>query len=165
MAAKTPARKSPARKATPRKAAPRKRAAATKTGDGSNGEAVKAGPSPSGESAAPAANAAVVLEETPDVVNPYDTEAIYVYWPRNGDPAIVFPEARTLVLDREFIWSIYEMSAMVQGFEWMNRADVPRDIQRRVVRLPDDEYEAFWAGWFKTMGVRQSNSQGPPGES
>jgi hypothetical protein len=177
MVAKTSARKSPARKATPRKAAPRKqaRAATARAGGGANGEAVEAAPPPPGETngaevpsvdqAAP--NQAVKLVPDHEVVNPYKdkTDDIYVHFPRNGDPPIVFPAARTLKLDRHFIWSIYKKSAMVQGFEWMERAEVPEHIQERVVMLEDDEYEAFWAGWFKSMGVVQSSPQGLPGES
>lgn len=49
---------------------------------------------------------------------------------------------------RQFWWALYQLDEMFQGFEWMNWAGVPKDIQALVVSLPDDEYKAVFDAWF-----------------
>jgi hypothetical protein len=109
--------------------------------------------------------------ETPvaqPIEHPYGDIAVYVFTPakvRDGDNPgpIVFPHITTLDADVEFFWELDELDPMHQAFKYMKRAKVPREIQRRVVRLPDDEMARFLNGWF--MGVLLPQGVSPPGES
>lgn len=113
------------------------------------------------------ANAAIDLVARQGIDDPYPPETPrYHFLPKDGTPAIVFPTFTSLRPGRKFIWRIYKMNALVQGFQWMNLAGVPERIQERVVDLPDDEYERFWAGWFSAIVPdAQASPEGPPGES
>ena len=100
--------------------------------------------------------------------HPYGNIAVYSFVPVNVRPGdstdpIVFPHITTLDADVEFFWELDALDPMHQAFRYMKRANVPRDIQRRVVRLPDEEMARFLNGWF--MGVLMPQGVGPPGES
>jgi hypothetical protein len=100
--------------------------------------------------------------------HPYGPIPIFVFHPKVVKPGdsmdpIVFPHITTINADVEFFWELDEMDPMRQAFRYMKRANVPRDIQRRVVRLPDEEMARFLNEWF--MGVVMPQGVGPPGES
>lgn len=122
---------------------------------------------PSEASEPPQAPANKAVDLTPPADDPY-AEGIdrYQYLPKDGSPAIVFPAFYTRVPSRHFIWSIYKRSELLQGIEWMQFFEVPARIQERVMLLPDDEYQAFWKGWFQPLVPDSTPSEGgPPGES
>jgi hypothetical protein len=102
--------------------------------------------------------------------HPYGEDTkLYVFRPRAvkypGDSMapIVMPHITTLEADVEFFWELDELDPMHQSFRYMRRAGVPRDIQRRVVRLPDEEMGRLFRAWF--MGIITPQGMGPPGES
>jgi hypothetical protein len=102
------------------------------------------------------------------IEHPYGDKAVYVFAPREVKPGdsmapIVLPHISTIDADVEFFWEIDELDPMHQSFRYMNRALVPKDIQRRVVRLPDDEMGRLFRAWF--MGILTPQGVGPPGES
>lgn len=104
----------------------------------------------------------------PKIEHPYGDNPIFVFRPkavRPGDSMdpIVFPHITTLQADVEFFWELDDLDPMHQAFRYMKRANIPRDIQRRVVRLPDEEMARFLNEWF--MGVLMPQGVGPPGES
>jgi len=78
------------------------------------------------------------------------------------DP-IVVPHITTLDADVEFFWELDTLDPMHQAFKYMAKAEIPREIQRRVVRLPQIEMARFLNDWF--MGVPLPQGVGPPGES
>lgn len=84
-----------------------------------------------------------------------------VYTNPDGTPVlesvapIIFPKFATLNPPRSWLWSIYDKGPLIQAFEWMNLAGVPRDIQERVVNLPDEEYDRFWDGFFGEARITQ----------
>jgi len=104
----------------------------------------------------------------PQVEHPYGDVPVYVFYPKNvrdGDSVdpIVFPHITTINADVEFFWEMDQLDPMHQSFRYMQKANVPKDIQRRVVRLPDTELARFIQGWF--MGVVTPQGVSPPGES
>lgn len=100
--------------------------------------------------------------ETP--VHPiYGTRRVYSYQPKDGSPLIEFPHISGVPVDPKFFWRIYPLNEMFQSFEWMNQANVPRDIQERVMDLPDGEKGNFFKGWFADINAPQGVA--PPGES
>lgn len=133
----------PAKRATPRKAAAKV---------GGNGRASDRPPT----------------EAAPErfTVNPpasrYGSKRTYTFSPKKGDP-IVFPHISEVNADAHFFWKIYKLNEMFQAFEWMERAEVPRDIQERVMLLNDEEKGQFFSGWFNAVTTPQGVA--PPGES
>jgi hypothetical protein len=111
---------------------------------------------------APAPVAAPVIE------HPYGDTAVYVFKPQavqEGDSLdpIIVPHITTLNADVEFFWELDDLDPMHQAFKYMKKAEIPREIQRRVVRLPQNELARFLNEWFQ--GVLVPQGVGPPGES
>lgn len=98
--------------------------------------------------------------------HPYGDKPVYVFKTKIGDP-IVFPMISTLAVTAKFMWRIYNLNELFQSFEWMNLAEVPRDIQERVIDLPNVERASFWSGWFADIVTPASAGDilEPPGES
>lgn len=152
--------------------APRKKAAAKKGGADSNGSALP--PASESELRAPedfvptTTPVSMTPPEPPKVNHPYGDVPVYIFYPkdvREGDSMepIVFPHITTINADVEFFWEMDQLDPMHQSFRYMQKADVPKVIQRRVVRLPDAELGRFIQGWF--MGVVTPQGVHPPGES
>jgi hypothetical protein len=109
-----------------------------------------------------------VAQAPAPIQHPYGDIDVYVFRPNTvqvGDSMdpIVAPHITTLNADVEFFWELDDLDPMHQAFRYMKRANIPRDIQRRVVRLPEGELARFLNGWF--MGVLMPQGVGPPGES
>jgi hypothetical protein len=104
----------------------------------------------------------------PPVLHPYGDVPVFTFQPNIVKPGdsmdpIIVPHISTVNGDVEFFWEMDELDPMHQSFRYMKRANIPRDIQRRVVRLPEGEMARFLNGWF--MGVLVPQGVGPPGES
>lgn len=107
-----------------------------------------------------------VIPEPPQHL--YGDVPVYTFIPKkvkDGDSLdpIHFPHISTINADVEFFWEMDQLDPMHQTFRYMERAKVPKPIQRRVVRLPDDELGRFIQGWF--MGIVTPQGVSPPGES
>lgn len=148
------------RKTSPRKAAARQDSDQNGRVNGHSGTELPA-PEPFVERSTEEKAAAKAKEV---IVHPYGTKAIYVFRPKSGAYPIVFPHISEISADSYFFWKIYELNEMFQAFEWMKQAQVPRDIQARVMQLDDEEKAAFFAGWFSAMTAPQQGVS-PPGES
>jgi hypothetical protein len=104
----------------------------------------------------------------PAVQHPYGDIPVYSFTPAKVKPGdsmepIIVPHITTLDADVEFFWELDDLDPMHQSFRYLKRANIPRNIQRRVVRLPEDEMARFLNGWF--MGVLLPQGVSPPGES
>jgi hypothetical protein len=56
--------------------------------------------------------------------------------------------------DMVWLWEMYEKPFHVQSWEWMKKAEIPRDIQRKAVELGRDnpaEYMEMFAQWFAAL--------------
>lgn len=107
-------------------------------------------------------------EAAPAITHPYGDIEVYSFQPQlvqEGDSMepIVVPHITTLNADVEFFWELDDLDPMHQAFKYMKKANIPREVQRRVVRLPQDELARFLNNWF--MGVLVPQGVGPPGES
>ena len=145
---------------TKRKAAPRKGTATAAQNGHTNGHSVAEVAAPELFESAPQE---AVKDEAPAATHPYGNKQVYSYQPKDGSSPIVFPAIIEVNADAYFFWKIYDMNEMFQAFEWMKKADVPRDIQSRVMLLDDAEKAAFFAGWFNAVTAPQGVT--PPGES
>jgi hypothetical protein len=88
---------------------------------------------------------------------PYGDQPTFTYRPEDGSAPIVFPKSSVLweevdgVKAIKFLWKVRKLSEVYQTFEFMDRAKVPDDVQERVLDLPSDEREKFFANWFKNL--------------
>jgi hypothetical protein len=155
---------SKARKATKR-TAPRKtaQARAKTNGHEENGQATTP---QEGFNAQPLS--VVPPVQGPEIKHPYGNVPVFVFHPADGSEPIVFPRVGTLQVTAKFMWKIYDLNELFQSFEWMNLAKVPRDIQERVIDLPQVDRARFWSSWFNDVTTpldMSRDSMGPPGES
>ncbi|MCV7174939.1 hypothetical protein [Mycolicibacterium sphagni] len=97
--------------------------------------------------------------------HPYGDIEVYVYRPRNGAPAIVFPHIGTTRPTQKHFWKLYSLNPMFQSFEWMNFAKVPQHIQEQVMDLSPFEQGQFFAGWYAPLHQPDAGGMAPPGES
>lgn len=98
--------------------------------------------------------------------HPYGDKKVYVYRPKDGSLPIVFPHITEVKPTEKFFWRIYKLNEMLQSFEWMDFAGVPRYIQERVIDLGEQdrlEQAEFFRGWFAPL-TRPTGLE-PPGES
>ena len=98
--------------------------------------------------------------------HPYGSKEIYVYHPSDGSAPIIFPAITEVKPTQKFFWRIYKLNEMLQSFEWMEFAGVPRGIQERVIDLGErsiEEQAQFFRGWFAPL--TQPKGLEPPGES
>lgn len=88
------------------------------------------------------------------VKSPYGDRPTFTFFPQidTDNPLllapIVFPKFTSVHAPRKWLWRVYDKGPLIQAFEWMKLAGVPRDVQERVIDLPDNEYERFWDAWF-----------------
>jgi hypothetical protein len=54
--------------------------------------------------------------------------------------------------DKLWLWELKDQPFLTQTWAWLERAGVPKDIQRQCVSLPDDEYMDMFSDWFSAMG-------------
>jgi hypothetical protein len=80
-----------------------------------------------------------------------------VFHPEDGSQPIVFPTGVTP--DKKWLWESEHEQWPGITFTWMDRAEVPIDMQRRAVELSDAEYLKLITQWFQSMGGRAT-----PGE-
>lgn len=98
----------------------------------------------------------------------YDGVETFSFNPADGSGPIVFPKSSVLWEEvdgkraLEFLWEIRRLNEAYQSFEFMDRAKVPAEIQRRVVRLPDDERRKFFDEWFDDVNKPNVESGLPP---
>lgn len=130
--------------------------------DSDGGDAAAAG-----ETLRPPTPAPDFDSEKPGVPDhPYGDKKIYVFRPSDGSAPIVFPHISVVSPTQKFFWKIYKLNEMLQAFEWMEFAEVPRGIQEQVMDLGErsmEEQAEFFRGWFSPL-TRPSGLE-PPGES
>lgn len=98
--------------------------------------------------------------------HPYGAKKVYVFRPSDGSAPIVFPHITEVKPTEKFFWRIYKLNEMLQSFEWMEFAEVPRYIQERVIDLGEQDRSQqadFFRGWFAPL--TRPNGLEPPGES
>jgi len=99
----------------------------------------------------------VTAVEEDQTESPYGDQPTFSYQPADGSEPIVFPKSAALWEEvdgkkaLEFLWEVRKLNEAYQSFEFMDRAKVPDDIQRRVIRLPDDERRKFFDSWFSDL--------------
>ena len=81
---------------------------------------------------------------------PKGTE-LFSWNPKGGGETLLLPMEFEKP-DKVWLWDQAKLPFLSQTFRWMEKANVPNDIQRKVCALPDDEYMEMFGEWFKAMG-------------
>lgn len=107
----------------------------------------------------------MVEPETTDEVE--EEQPTFAFEPADGDP-IVIPESDVLweTVDgksaTEFLWEIRRMNETYQLFEFLDRAKIPLDVQRRIVQLPLEERRKLLKAWFDDLSRPPTEGELPP---
>lgn len=102
------------------------------------------------------------LPKPDEVASPYPaTVRVYAYKPKGGGPPILLAMDGFEVPDKLWHFDIAQLPVLSQTWKWMERANIPKDIQRQAQMLPDSEYFGMFDEWFAAMRI--ANSAGPKG--
>jgi hypothetical protein len=106
-------------------------------------------------------------EKTEESEEPEEEQPTFTFTPAEGDP-IVMPPAAVLweTVDgkgaTEFLWEVRRMNETYQTFEFLDRAKVPMDVQRRIVQLSIEERRQLLKSWFDEVNRPPTTGELPP---
>lgn len=114
----------------------------------------------------PAKVKAVELPKPDDVVaqanSPYPpTVQTYAYQPKDGGEPILLALDGFDPPDKLWHFDVAQLPVLSQTWKWMERARVPKSVQRQAQMLPDVEYFHMFDEWFDVM--RKLRGAGPKG--
>lgn len=91
------------------------------------------------------------------VKSPYpETVRVYAYQPKDGGEPILLAMNGFEVPDKVWHFDTAQLPILSQTWKWMDRANIPKDIQRRAQMLPDTEYFAMFDEWFAAMKIQSA---------
>lgn len=76
---------------------------------------------------------------------------VFSYKPKDGGAPILLAMDGFERPDKVWLFDLSRQPILSQTWKWMERAGVPRDIQRRACALPDSEYFDMFDAWFEAM--------------
>lgn len=85
----------------------------------------------------------------------------YSYQPKQGGKPILLALDGFDPPDKLWFFDLAQLPKLSQTWLWMDRAKVPKDIQRQAQMLPDGEYFAMFDEWFEVMKLMRGG--GPKG--
>lgn len=92
--------------------------------------------------------------------SPYPDDVHYfAYHPRDGADPILLAIDGFDPPDKLWLFDLAQLPILSQTWKWMERANVPKDVQRQAQSLPDDEYFTMFDEWFEVMKA----ARGPKG--
>lgn len=104
---------------------------------------------------------AVDLPKPDEVVSPYPKEVrVYSYQPKDGSDPILLAMNGFELPDKVWHFDLAQLPILSQTWRWMERANIPKDIQRRAQMLPDAEYFGMFDEWFGAMKAQQGGPKG-----
>lgn len=80
---------------------------------------------------------------------------VYSYQPKDGSEPILLAMNGFDLPDKMWHFDLAQLPILTQTWRWMDRAKIPKDIQRQTQRLPDAEYFGMFDEWFDAMKVLQ----------
>jgi hypothetical protein len=86
--------------------------------------------------------------------SPYPkTVRVYSYQPKGGGDPILLAMDGFEVPDKLWHFDIAQLPLLNQTWRWMDRAKIPKAIQRQTQMLPDKEYFEMFDEWFEAMRI------------
>jgi hypothetical protein len=81
---------------------------------------------------------------------------VYAYKPKDGSEPILLAMNGFEVPDKLWHFDTAQLPILGQTWAWMDRAKIPKEIQRRTQLLPDPEYFAMFDEWFAAMKIQNA---------
>lgn len=99
-------------------------------------------------------------EEAEQQLSPYPEGVdVFTYQPDGGGEPILLAINGYERPDKLWLFDISQLPVLNQTWQWMNRANIPKQIQRQAQMLPDAEYFRMFTAWFEAM----KGANGPKG--
>lgn len=93
------------------------------------------------------------------IKSPYPkTVRVYSYQPKDGSDPILLPMDGFEIPDKLWHFDNAQLPILTQTWNWMNRAKIPKDIQRQAQKLPDGEYFGMFDEWFDAMRIMRGGA-------
>jgi hypothetical protein len=93
--------------------------------------------------------------------SPYpDTVRVYAYQPKGGGEPILLALNGFEVPDKLWHFDVAQLPLLSQTWKWMDRANIPKAIQRQALSLPDKEYFEMFDEWFSVMTKLRGAAKG-----
>lgn len=82
---------------------------------------------------------------------------VWTYQPEDKTAApILLPLTGFAQGDKLWHFDLAQLPILAQTWRWMDRAKVPKDVQRQAQMLSDTEYFAMFNAWFDAMKAEQA---------
>lgn len=85
---------------------------------------------------------------------------VFTYQPKDGSKPILLAMNGFELPDKTWHFDVAQMPILSQTWKWMDKAKIPKDIQRETQRLPDPEYFAMLDAWLGAMRALQGGPKG-----
>lgn len=96
----------------------------------------------------------VELPKPDEVASPYPKGVrVYAYKPKDGSEPILLALNGFEPPDKLWHFDVAQLPLLSQTWKWLERANIPKDIQRQAQMLPDPEYFDMFDEWFGAMKV------------
>jgi len=104
----------------------------------------------------------IELPKPEQVKSPYPVGVqFFSYQPKDGSDPILLAINGFDNPDKLWFFDLAQLPKLSQTWRWMDKAGVPKAIQRRAQSLPDEEYFGMLDEWFETMTkYRQAGPKG-----
>lgn len=93
-----------------------------------------------------------------ELLSPYPKDVkVWTYQPEDeGSAPIPLPLTGFAPGDKLWHFDLAQLPILAQTWKWMERANVPKDIQRQAQILDDREYFGMFNKWFDAMKSEQA---------
>lgn len=93
------------------------------------------------------------VAEAQAITSPYpEGVGVWSYQPKDDMLApILLPTSGFQPTNKLWHFDLAQLPILAQTWRWMDRANVPKDIQRQAQSLDDGEYFAMFNKWFEVM--------------
>lgn len=89
-------------------------------------------------------------EDLPKGPYPKDV-VVFTYQPEDGREPILLAMNGFEQPDKLWHFDVAQLPALAQTWKWMDRANIPKAIQRQALMLSDQEYFKMFDAWFDAM--------------
>lgn len=91
-------------------------------------------------------------DDLSELPNPYpEAVQVYAYQPKDGSTPILLALDGFDVPDKLWHFDIAQLPLLAQTWKWMERANIPKSVQRQALSLSDSEYFEMFDEWFDVM--------------
>lgn len=81
---------------------------------------------------------------------------VFSYQPKDGSEPILLAMNGFETPDKLWHFDVAQLPILSQTWKWMERAKIPKAIQRQAQMLPDPEYFKMFDQWFNAMKAQNA---------